>query len=208
MQLDQFYTGIIQITLFDALVIGAAAAMLVGTFFGIKLKRQESGSSTWLFGGAAGIAFGTIFGYYIMNTVGYIVAWSGSSIHGLTGSDLLEWTDTMVAFFAPYQMQAAGFAMMGVLFGIGWGFGIGARPDDTSVIGNLITTLGVVAIVVGLLLMMMPGFLTLSYDTAFLYLLLFNGLIVLCYGIGFMVKQTHGDSPSEFEPSQPEELIV
>ncbi|MHA1289819.1 MAG: hypothetical protein ACTSPB_20760 [Candidatus Thorarchaeota archaeon] len=210
MQLDQFYLNLIQITLLDAIVIGAGAAMLAGAFFGIKLKRQNSSTLTWLFGGAAGIAFGTIFGYYIMNTVGYIVAWSGSTIHGLTGTDLLEWTDAMATSYAPYQMQAAGFAMMGVLFGIGWGYGIGARPDDTSLVGNLITTLGVIAIVMGLLFMLLPSFVTYAYDTAFLYLLLLNGLIVLGYGMMFMAGQMRGgspDSPTEYEPSKPEELI-
>ncbi|MGY5858505.1 MAG: hypothetical protein RTU63_03985 [Candidatus Thorarchaeota archaeon] len=213
MQLDQFYIGIIQLTLYDALAIGAGAAMLVGTFFGIKLKRQESGTFPWLFGGAAGITFGTIFGYYIMNTVGYIVAMSGSSIHSLAGTDLLEWTETIALFFAPYQMHAAGFAMIGVLFGLGWGHGIGSRPADTSLVGNLIATLGIVAIVAGFLLTLSPGFLVLPYDTAFLYLLLVNGLIVLGYGIRFVANQMKGDSPDsppEEETSEregPEELI-
>lgn len=214
MQLDQFYLGIIQITLLDAIAIGAGAAMLAGTFFGIKLKRQESSTFTWLFGGAAGIAFGTLFGYYIMNTVGYIVAWSGSTIHGLTGADLLEWTSTMATSYAPYQMQAAGFAMMGVLFGIGWGYGIGARPADTSIVGNLIATLGVIAIVLGLMFMLLPSFITIAYDTAFIYLLLLNGLIVLGYGIMIVANQMKGDSPDSpsveetSEREGPEELIV
>lgn len=210
MQLDQFYLSIISITLLDAIAIGAGAAMLAGTFFGIKLKRQNSSVTTWLFGGAGGIAFGTIFGYYIMNTVGFLVAWSGSTVHGLTGADLTEWTGTIATEFAPLQMQAAGFAMMGVLFGIGWGYGIGARPADTSIVGNLITTLGVIAIVMGLQFMLLPSFITIAYDTAFLYLLLFNGLIVLGYGIMFVANQMRRDSPPKEEISEregPEELI-
>jgi len=215
MQLDPFYLGIIPITLLDAIAIGAGAAMLIGTFFGIKLKRQDSSIYTWLFGGAAGIAFGTLFGYYIMNTVGSIVAWSGSAIHGLTGADLLEWTSTLAASYAPYQMQAAGFAMMGVLFGIGWGYGIGARTDDTSLVGTLIATLGVIAIVMGLLFMLLPSFITIAYDTAFLYLLLLNGLIVLGYGIKFIANEMrYAPSESEIpvveetsEREGPEELI-
>ena len=206
MQLDQFYLDILQITLYDAIVIGTGAAMLVGTFFGIKLKRQESSIFTWLFGGAAGITFGTIFGYYIMNVVGYIVAWSGSTVHSLTGADLLEWTDTMAANFAPYQMHAAGFAMIGVLFGLGWGYGIGSRPADTAIIGNLIATLGVIAIVIGLILTIIPGFLAMPYDTAFLYILLFNGLLVIGYGMMFVVNQMKGDTSTETEIPTVEEL--
>ncbi len=151
MQLDQFYLSILQMTLIDALALGAGAAMLASTFLGIKLKRMDIDAFSWLLGGIVAIVFGTIFGYYIMNTVGYIVAWSGSPVQGLTGTDLTDWTGTLAALFAPYQMQAVGLAVMGALFGIGWGYGIGARPEDNSLLGNLITTLGVIAIFVGLL---------------------------------------------------------
>ena len=210
MQLDQFYLSLIQITLFDAIAIGAAAGLLASTYVGIKLKRQESSTFSWLLGGIAAIIFGTLFGYYVMNTVGFIVAWSGSPIQGLAGADLTEWADTMAAFFAPYQMHAAGFAMLGALFGIGWGYGIGSRPDDTSKLGNLIATFGVIAIVAGLLLTMLPSFLALTNDVAFLYLVMFNGLVLLCYGIRFMLIEIRGDSPREeetWEREKPEELI-
>ncbi len=208
MQLDQFYLTIIQITLIDALAIGAGAGMLASTYFGIKLKRHESGEFSWLLGGTAAIAFGTIFGYFIMNTVGFIVAWSGSPIHGLAGADLTEWTDTMAALFAPVQIQAAGLAMMGALFGVGWGYGIGSRPDDTSKLGNLIATLGVSAIVMGLLFIMLPSFVTLAATDALWYLAVVNGLILLSYGIRVAMNHFRGDSPSESEESTVEELIV
>ena len=208
MQLDQFYLSILQMTLIDAIAIGAGAGMLASTYFGIKLKRQESGGFSWLLGGTLATVFGTIFGYYIMNTVGFIVAWSGSSVQGLAGADFTEWVDTMAALFAPVQIQAAGFAMLGALFGIGWGYGIGARPDDTSKLGNLIATLGVIAIVMGLLFMLLPGFITLAVADALWYLVLFNGLILLCYGIGAVMNQRRDDSSSEYVKSAVEELIV
>lgn len=208
MQLDDFYIGILQISLLDAIVIGAAAGMIAATCFAIKLKRRESDHITWLLGGVAATIFGTIIGYYTMNTVGYVVAWSGSPIQGLAGTDLLDWETALIALYAPSQMHAAGFAMIGALLGIGLGYGIGARPEDTSRLGNLIATFGVIAIVAGLLFMFLPSFITLSSDTAFLYLLLLNGLLVLGYGIRYVVNQMRGDSPPEYEPSQPEELIV
>ncbi len=207
MQLDQFYISIIQLTLIDALAIGAGAGMLVSTIFGIKLKRQERGAFSWMLGGTASIIFGSILGYYIMNTVGFIAAWSGSSIQGLAGADLIEWADTITVLFAPVQMQAAGLAVMGALFGIGWGFGIGSRPDDTSKLGNIIATLGVIAIVMGLLFMMLPGFVTLTTADAFGYLVAFNVLILLCYGIRAMMIHFRKDSPSESEERVVEELI-
>ncbi|TFH05841.1 MAG: hypothetical protein E4H14_11930 [Candidatus Thorarchaeota archaeon] len=208
MQLDQFYLSIIQMTLIDAIALGAGAGMLACTYFGINLRRKESDGFSWLIGGTFAIIFGTIFGYYVMNTVGFIVTWSGSSIQGLAGADLTEWADTIAALFAPVQMQAAGFAMMGALFGVGWGYGIGARPDDTSKLGNLIATLGVTAILMGLLFMLLPSFITYTYDVAFMYLLLFNGLILLCYGIGAVMNQRQDDSSSEYVKSAVEELIV
>lgn len=208
MQLDQFYISIIPITLMDAIAIGAGAGFLVSTYFGIKLKRKDSPAFAWLFGGAAAIIIGTILGLFTMNAVGYITVWNGSSLLGLQGADLTEWGVTIAAVYAPYQMQAAGFAMMGTLFGIGWGYGIGARPDDTSVVGNIVATSAIIAMFGGFLLTMLPGVLTLSYDTAFLYLLLFNGLIALCYGIGYVVNQSRVDPPPESEGSNVEELIV
>ena len=208
MQLDQFYISIIQITLMDAIAIGAGAGFLVSTYFGIKLKRKDSNAFSWLFGIAAAIIIGTILGLFTMNAVGYITVWNGSSLLGLQGADLIEWSDTIAAAYAPYQMQAAGFAMMGTLFGIGWGYGIGGRTDDTSVVGNIVATSAIIALFGGFLLTMLPGLLTLSYDTAFLYLLLFNGLIALCYGIGYVVNQSRVDSPPESGVSNVEELIV
>lgn len=207
MQLDQFYISIIQLTLIDALAIGAGAGMLVSTIFGIKLKRQESSAFSWMLGGTASIIFGSIIGYYIMNTVGFIVVWSGSPIQGLAGADLIEWADTIAALFAPVQMEAAWLAMMGAIFGIGWGFGIGSRPDDTSLLGNIIATLGVIAIFMGLLFMMLPSFVTLATADAFAYLMTFNVLILLCYGIGAMMIHFRKDSPSESEERVVEELI-
>ena len=208
MQLDQFYISIIQMTLIDALALGAGAGMLASTLVGIKLNRQESGAFSWMLGGTAAIIFGSIFGYYIMNAVGFIVAWSGSSIQGLAGADLIEWAATLAAQFGLAQMQAAGLAVMGALIGIGWGFGIGSRPDDTSKLGNTIATLGVIAIFMGLLFMMLPSFVTLSTADAFGYLVTFNVLILLCYGIGAMMIHFRKDSPSESEESKVEELIV
>lgn len=188
MQLDQFYLAIIQISLNDAISLGAAAALLVGTFFGIRLKRSNANSFQWLTGSGAGVVFGTVFGYYIMNIIGYVVASSGPLLYGLTGTDLTEWADTIAVTFAPYQMHAAGFALVGVLLGIGWGYGIGSRPDDTSIFGNLIATVGLLAIVGGLICTTLTSFLLLSYDTAFLYLAILNGLIILGYAIGFIVN--------------------
>ena len=208
MQLDQFYLSIIQITLLDAIAIGAAAGLLVSTYFGIKLKRQESGVFSWMLGGTIAIVFGTILGWLAMNTVGYAAAWSGSPIQGLGGADLTEWNNTLAAFFAPYQMQAAGFAMMGAIFGIGWGYGIGARPDDTSLLGNIIATLGVIAILAGMTLSILPAFISLLWDTAFLYLVLINGLILLCYGIASTVNQLRVASPPEPEVTEKDELMV
>ncbi len=192
----------------DAIVIGAGAGFLFSTYFGIKLKRNDSPAFAWLLGGAVVIIIGTIVGLFTMNAVGYVAAWAGSPFQGLQGAELIEWSDTIAAVFAPYQMQAAGFAMMGALFGIGWGYGIGGRTDDTFVVGNLIATLSVFAIFGGLMLTMLPGLLTLSYDTAFLYLGLFNVLILLCYGIAYVVNQRRVDPPMESEGSEVEELIV
>ncbi|MBE0526718.1 hypothetical protein E4H12_08255 [Candidatus Thorarchaeota archaeon] len=208
MQLDDFYIGILQISLLDAIAIGAAAGMIAATCFGFKLKRRESDHITWLLGGAAATIFGTIIGYCVMNLVGYVVIWTGSPIQGLAGTDLLDWETTLVALYAPYQMHAAGFALVGALLGIGLGYGIGERPEDTSRLGNLIATFGVIAIVAGLLFMFLPSFITLPSDTAFLYLLLLNGLLVLGYGIRYLVNRPRGESPPEYTSSQPEELIM
>ena len=194
MQLDQFYLTIIQMSLHDAISLGAAAALLVGTFFGIKLKRHNVNTFQWLSGGGAGLVFGTIFGTYIMNFIGQIVALSGSLVYGLTGADLTEWGDTIATIYTPYQMHAAGFALLGVLLGIGWGYGIGGRPEDTSVIGNLIATVGLLAIVGGLICTTLTSFLVLAYETAFLYLAILNGLILVGYAIGFMMNQRRGRS--------------
>ncbi|MGY5871270.1 MAG: hypothetical protein RTV72_03405 [Candidatus Thorarchaeota archaeon] len=195
MQLDNFYINIIQITLLDAITIGAAAGMLATTIFGLKLKRQESNTIQWLIGGTIASIIGTVFGYCIMNAIGFLTAWAGSPIHGLAGADLIEWTDTITANFAPYQMHAAGFALFGALLGIGWGYGIGGRPDDTSKLGNLIATLGAIAIIAGLLLTLMPSIISLSDTLAFLYLVMFNGLVVLCYGIIYLGIRWGYDTP-------------
>jgi len=207
MQLDQFYLSIISLTLIDALAIGAGAGMLLCTYIGIMIKRRESEAFSWMLGGTAAIIAGTIFGYVIMNSVGSLVAWSGSPIQGLAGADLTEWVDTITTTFTPFQMQAAGLAMMGALFGIGLGYGIGSQPDDTSKLGNLIATLGVIAVVMGLMFMLLPSFVTYTYDVAFMYLLLLNGLILGCYGLAVLIRHSRKNSPSEFEPSIVEELI-
>ncbi len=204
MQLDQFYLTIIQISLHDAISLGAAAALLVGTFFGFILKRHHSNPIQWFSGGGVGVVFGTLFGYYIMNIIGQLVTWSGSLLYGLTGTDLTDWADTITVAFAPYQMHAAGFALLGVLLGIGWGYGIGARPDDTSVLGNLIATGGLLAIVGGLICTTLTSFLILAYETAFVYLAILNGLIILGYAIGFTVNQRRESSiiPIDVSPSE------
>ena len=191
----------------DAIAIGAGAGFLFSTYFGIKLKRNDSPAFAWLLGGAVVIIIGTILGLITMNAVGYVAAWAGSPFQGLQGADLIEWSDTIAAVFAPYQMQAAGFAMMGTLFGIGWGYGIGARTDDTSVVGNIIATSAIIAMFGGFLLTMLPGVLTLSTDVAFLYLGLFNGFILLCYGIAYVVNQRRVDSPTESEESEVEVIV-
>lgn len=208
MQLDQFYISVIPITLMDAIAIGAGAGFLVSTFFGIKMKRKDSNAFSWLLGGAAAIILGTILGLITMNAVGYITVWNGSSLLGLQGADLIEWSDTIAAIYALYQMQAAGFAMMGTLLGIGWGHGIGSRPDDTSLLGNITATLAIIAMFGGFLLTMLPGVLTLSTDVVFLYLGLFNVLILLCYGIAYVVNPRRVDSPTESGEPEVEELIV
>ena len=143
-----------------------------------------------------------------MNTVGFVVAWSGSSIQGLTGSNLIEWADTLTAEFAPVQMHAAGLAVMGVLFGIGLGYGIGTRPDDTSILGNTIGTLGVIAIFMGFLFMILPSFVSLPTANADGYLVTSIILVLLCYGIGALLIHVRKDSPSESEERVVEELIV
>ncbi len=208
MQLDQFYISIIQITLMDAIAIGAGAGFLFSTYFGIKLKRNDNPAFAWLLGGAVVIIIGTILGLITMNVVGYVAAWAGSPFQGLHGADLIEWSDTIAAVFAPYQMQAAGFAMMGALFGIGWGYGIGARPADIFVVGNFIATSAILAMLGGFLLIMLPGFLTLSAGIAFLYLALLNVLILLCYGLAYVLNPMSVDVPIESEGSDVEELIV
>ena len=208
MQLDQFYLSILQMTLIDALALGAGAAMLASTFLGIKLKRMDIDAFSWLLGGIVAIVFGTIFGYYIMNTVGYIIAWSGSPIQGLTGTDLTEWTGTLAALFAPYQMQAAKLALIGSLFGIGWGIGIGARPEDNSLLGNLLTTLGVIAIFMGLLFTILQTFVSLPYAVADLYLNLFIGLVLLCYGIGGVLNHYREDTVEAVLESIEDELVA
>jgi len=194
-------------SLHDAISLGAGAALLVGTFFGIKLKRYQANWFQWFTGGGAGVVFGTIFGYYIMNLIGQMVALSGSLIHGLAGTDLVEWGDSIASAFTPYQMHAAGFALLGVLLGIGWGYGIGARPDDTSVLGNLIATGGLLAIVGGLICTTLTSFLVLAYETAFLYLAILNGLVVMGYAIGFLVNQRREDSQATEILIEVEELI-
>jgi hypothetical protein len=208
MQLEQFYLSILQMTLIDALALGAGAAMLASTFLGIKLKRMDIDAFSKLLGGTIAIVFGTIFGYYVMNTVGYLIAWSGAPIQGLAGADLTEWTSSLAALFAPYQMQAAGFAIMGALFGIGWGYGIGARPEDNSLLGNLLTTLGVIAIFMGLLFTILQTFVALAVADAFWYLVLFNGLILLCYGIGAAVNHYREDSSEVVLESIEDEVVT
>jgi hypothetical protein len=207
MQLDQFYLSLINMTLIDALAIAAGAGMLLSTCIGIMIARRERDAFSWMLGGTAAIIAGTIFGYIVMNAVGSLVAWSGSPIQSLAGADLTEWVNTIATTFAPFQMQAAGFALMGALFGIGLGYGIGSRPDDTSKLGNLIATLGVIAVVMGVMFMLLPSFIAYTYDVAFMYLMLLNGLILGCYGLGVFVNRSRMNSPSEFEPSTVEELI-
>jgi len=207
MQLDQFYLSLINMTLIDALAIAAGAGILLSTCIGIMMARRDSETFSWILGGTGAIIAGTIFGFVIMNGVGSLVAWSGSPIQGLAGADLTEWVNTITTTFAPLQMQAAGFALMGALFGIGLGYGIGSRPDDASKLGNLIATLGVIAIVMGVMFMLLPSFIVYTYDVAFMYLILLNGLIIGCYGLGVFVNRSRKNSPSEFEPSIVEELI-
>ena len=96
---------------------------------------------------------------------------------------------------------------MGALFGMGWGYGIGSQPDDTSLMGNTIATSAVIAILCGFILSFLPFVLTLSADITILYFGVFNGLILLGYGIASFVNRPRVDSPSEYEPSRPEELI-
>ncbi len=191
----------------DAIAIGAAAGFVASSIFGLKLKRHNSPATSWIFGGTIAIIMGTIAGLFIMNTVGFVAAWSGSPIQGLVGADLTEWSDTIAAIFAPYQMLAAGFAMIGALFGMGWGYGIGSRPDDTSLFGNTIATSAVLAILGGFILSILPIFIALSSYDAFLYLLLFNGLILACYGIAAVANHERADSPTESEERVVEELI-
>lgn len=208
MQLDVFYVSLISVTFLDAIAFGSAAALLVTTLFGLKLKRQSSGEFSWLIGGLIGIIIGTGLGWFVMNAIGFVAVWSGSPCFGLQGADLTEWTVSLNTLFAQYQMHAVGIAMIGALFGIGWGYGVGAKPDDTSLLGNLIATIGVVAILIGMELTFLQTFVTYTNDVAFLYLFLVNGLILLGYGIMFVVNQRRMDSSNEYEPSKPEELIV
>ena len=208
MQLDQFYLSIIQISLIDAISLGAGAGLLVCTYIGIMIKRGEFGGFSWVLGGTGAVVIGTSIGWFVMTTTGFIVEWSGSAIQGLTGADLVEWTDTIASTFPYFQMHAAGFAMMGSLLGIGLGYGIASHPDDTSLLGNLIAILGVAVIVTGLMCMLLPSFITLADADAFLYLVMINGVIVLGYGIRSLVNQMRGDSTSEHAQSAADELIV
>ena len=161
-------------------------------------------------GGFIGIVLGTVLGWFAMNVFGTFVAWAGSPMFGLEGADLTAWTETIAAVFATYQMEAAGFAMIGALFGLGWGRAIGARPDDTSLLGNLIATVGVLAILTGMEVSILQSFITFSNETAFLYLVLVNGLIVLGYGIMYIINEMRDDVvevPVE-TPVESEDLIV
>jgi hypothetical protein len=92
--------------------------------------------------------------------------------------------------------------MVGSWFGIGWGYGI--RPDETSLFGNIIATLGVFALLGGLLLMIMPTFLYLSPS----YLSVINGIFVLCYVIALRFTKIDTDSLLEPGNSEKDELIA
>ncbi len=202
MQLGQYYLDIIRITGMDAIVLGAGAGLLVATYFGMRLRRENGGTISNSVYGVAGVILGTLFGYFAMNAVGYFVALSGTPFHGLLGSDLIEWRSNTSLVFTRYQVHAVGFAMVGSWFGLGWGYGI--RPDETSLFGNIIATLGVFALLGGLLLMIMPQFLSLPPS----YLTVINGIFVLCYVIALRFTKTSTDSSLEPENSEKEEPIA
>ena len=204
MQLDPFYISIIQISLIDAIAIGASSGWLAATIFGIKLKRGNSGSSMWLIGGTAGVVFGTFIGYLTMNLIGSVLIWSGTPIQGLTGPDLSDWSATIITTFSPYHMQTIGFSIIGALFGVGWGYAIGARPDDTSIFGNLVATLGAISVFCGMLFIVLQSFILLSDFVAIVYLSMFSGLIIIGYALAAVVNIRREDS----QVATTEELVV
>ncbi|MFW9794323.1 MAG: hypothetical protein ACFFEE_08475 [Candidatus Thorarchaeota archaeon] len=203
MQLGEYYTDIIRITLMDAIVLGTGVGLLVATYLGMKARaRGLTFPNLFKSYGITGVILGTLVGYVCMNIVGYFVAFSGSPFHGLSGVDLIEWNNFTSSIFTQYQFHAIGFAMFGSWLGSGWGYSI--NPDETSQIGNIFATLGVFGLLGGLLLMIMPGFLYGSPIT----LTLLNVLVVLCYAIAVLYFKKDVDSSLQPEDSRREQSTL
>jgi hypothetical protein len=201
MQLGEYYTDMIRISLMDSIVIGAAAGLLVATYFGTKIRRERGSTFSDSSYGIAGIILGTLFGYLCMIAVGYFVALSGSPFHGFSGVDLIEWNNSTSIAFTQYQLHAIGFAMLGSWFGIGWGYSI--RTEDASLIGNVFASLGLIGLLGGFMLAIMPSFLLSSPNT----LTLLNALVGLCYAIALLFNEQRINSLQQPDDSKIEEMI-
>ncbi|TFG29689.1 hypothetical protein EU527_15520 [Candidatus Thorarchaeota archaeon] len=205
MQLDTFFMNLIQVSLLDGLALGLGGAFIVTSFCALILTRRMGVSITRGLGAIASLVIGIISGFLVMNSIGLFATWTGSAIHGLSGTDLVSWTSLVSSTFSSYQSQAIALSYLGSLGGLGMGYGVGIRPkDEATTFGTVFSMLGVCALAIGFTLVMLPTILALST------ILLFGmiGFITLLFVLfGLMQKREGSEEDSESYVMESESIV-
>jgi len=186
MQLDTFYVGLIQTSLFDGLVLGLGVALFVASVLGIIMTRRYSLGVTWSLSAIALIIIGIASGYLFMTFTGIMTSWAGTGIHNLSGAVLTDWTSLVATMFGTYQDYALVLSYIGAILGLGMGYGTGILPkEEFTTFGTFISILGVGALAIGLTLAFLPFLITQSISILYLFsamiTLLFVGYLFNCH---------------------------
>ena len=179
--------GLVQVSLLDGISLAVGASFIIASIFGLILTRRTGLNITWGLGTLASIIISVISGILIMTSLGFFFSWTGSAIHGLTSTDLTDWTTLISTEFGSYPYQVLALTFIGALGGHAMGYAAGTRPkDEATTFATVFSILGVSAIAIGLTLTLLQNLLAQSLLVLFSLDGLFALLFIL---VGFWIKR-------------------
>lgn len=148
-QLSEFLIDYINTLFSDTILFGLSLSFILMTLFIVySIKTLESLSVRKVLGfSILSLAIGII----VAHGMEFAMLWTANGIFGLEGPELTLFQTKISSLFDSHLLSILMFPMIGTLLGFGWGYGIIHDTEDTySILGVVLSTLGVLAIICGL----------------------------------------------------------
>ncbi len=205
MQLDTFYTSLIQVLLLDGLALALGGAFIITSICGVILMRRTTVNLKWCLGTIVSMVIGVVSGVIVMTSFGIFNVWAGSGIYGLIDDGLADWTALISTEFNSYNYQLLSLAYLGALAGHSLGCSIGMhRNEEATPFGILFSILGLSVIAIGFTFTLLQILLTLPI----LILFSIDGVFTLLFILSiFLTQKNQSSENTEYysvEIEQPE----